>query len=758
MNFTIHTADTVGNAKNCLYPHETAVTDADSLANALAHDHTCSRFKGSYRSVGNFIESDVIVMDFDNDQSDDPKDWITPDKICDLMPDVSLAIAPSRNNMVAKNGKTARPKGHVYFPISIMADADEYAAIKRGIQKKYPFFDNNALDAARFIFGASMTAGDITWQDGWLTIDDEVEAVYEADDSDEPSSGIIREGNRNKTLSRFAGRILKRYGESDKAKREFLDEAAKCDPPLPNGELRTIWQSALRFFRRVVSAQDGYVSPDDYNNDFSKAGSLKPDDYSDIGEARVLTAEYGDALRYSEATDFLCFDGDRWCEDKQMAVGAAEEFLDYQLADAQDYLYKTRDELMDSGVSDEAIRAGGKTLEKAVQDSQREAFFNYLDAVTYLSFVKKRRDYKNIVAAMNAAKPMLALNIDDLDQDGFLLNTPYATYDLRKGLNGVRPHDPFDLITKMAAASPGDKGRDIWENALQLFFSGDRELIEYVQMNIGLAAIGQVFMEQMLIAYGEGANGKSTFFNSISNVLGDYSGKLSAETLTMGCKHNVKPEMAELKGKRLIIASEMDEGMRLNTAVVKQLCSTDEIFAEKKYKAPFKFTPSHTLVLYTNHLPRIGANDDGIWRRIVVIPFNAKITGTSDIKNYSNYLVENAGEAILTWIIEGAEKAIAADFRITPPGCVQDAINAYREVNDWFGHFLEECCDVDPAASERSGDLYTQYRSYALQNGEYVRSTTDFYSAVEKGGFFRHKTNRGYMIEGLKLKDGQDFL
>ena len=89
--------------------------------------------------------------------------------------------------------------------------------------------------------------------------------------------------------------------------------------------------------------------------------------------------------------------------------------------------------------------------------------------------------------------------------------------------------------------------------------------------------------------------------------------------------------MAELKGKRMIIAAELQEGMRLNTSVVKQLCSTAPIFAEKKFKAPFNFEPSHTLVLYTNHLPKVGASDDGTWRRLIVIPFHAKIQGSKDI-------------------------------------------------------------------------------------------------------------------------------
>ena len=198
-----------------------------------------------------------------------------------------------------------------------------------------------------------------------------------------------------------------------------------------------------------------------------------------------------------------------------------------------------------------------------------------------------------------------------------------------------------------------------------------------------------------MITYGEGSNGKSTFWNAISRVLGSYSGTMSADALTVGCKRNVKPEMAELKGKRLVIAAELEEGMRLNTAVIKQLCSTDEIQAEKKYKDPFRYTPTHTLVLYTNHLPRVGANDDGTWRRLIVIPFLAKLEGKSDIKNFADYLVEHAGGAILSWVMEGAKQVIDRQFQLEVPSCVKRAIHAYRESNDWMSAFLEDCCEVD---------------------------------------------------------------
>ena len=179
----------------------------------------------------------------------------------------------------------------------------------------------------------------------------------------------------------------------------------------------------------------------------------------------------------------------------------------------------------------------------------------------------------------------------------------------------------------------------------------------------------------------------------------------------------------------------------------------DEIAAEKKYMDPFKFRPTHTLVLYTNHLPRVGAMDTGIWRRLIVIPFDAKITGRSDIKNYSKYLLEHAGPAIVRWIIEGAEKVIAADYQLKLPLCVHAAIEQYRSENDWMAHFLDACCVVEDGREEKSGELYSAYRAFCSRSGEYTRSTTEFYNTLSQRGFQRTKTRNGIIVRGIELCD-----
>ena len=744
MNMTFYRSNGRGNAKNCIYPKKCVVDNEDDCLEVMAFDHVCGKFADFRRSGENFLSSDVEVMDCDNDHSDDPADWIYPSDLERLIgKDVAFFAVPSRNNGKSKDGKAARPRFHVYFPHDPITDSETCAALKRAIQQKFPFFDSHALDAARFIFGNPTE--EILWHEGEITIDCIVK----------PQEKSIPQGQRNSTMSHFAGRVVKRYGATEKAHQIFMEEADKCDPPLPDEELASIWQSACRFAEKVQS-QEGYVSPEDYNGEFCRE-SLKPADYSDIGQAKVLAKEYGVELRYTAATDYIRFCGEYWIESKQQAVGAAEEFLDLQLADAKDDVRRAKQALLDVGVAEDDIMSGGKALEKKISGDQTEAYLSYLSALAYQAFVMKRRDMKYVVSALQAAKPMLEISVSDLDRDGFLLNTPDGTYYLPDGLEGRRDHSPEDYITKITAAGPGDQGKELWLDTLDKIFCKDKSLIDYVQQIVGMAAVGRVYMEAMIIAYGEGSNGKSTFWNTIARVLGTYSGNMSADALTVGCKRNVKPELAEVKGKRLIIAAELEEGMRLNTSVIKQLCSTDEIFAEKKYKDPFSFTPSHTLVLYTNHLPKVGAMDSGIWRRLIVIPFNAKITGGNDQKNYADYLVENAAPFVMAWIIEGAEKAIGQNFHIPAPACVKEAINKYKSDNDWLAHFLNDCCERGDGYEVGSGKFYSEYRAYCARVGDFTRSTTEFYNAVEQAGFKRVKKKHSMWILGLRLLE-RDFV
>lgn len=751
MRFTLYRSNCLEVPENCTYPHKVEVTGKDSLIEAVKHDYVCAEYQGNYRSNDNFIGSDCLPVDCDNDHSDDPEEWVYPSDVATAFPSVAFAVHYSRNHMKTKGGKAARPKFHVFFAIDRVTEPGQYSEMKKLVNTIFPYFDTKALDAARFFFGTKEPEVEIF--DGPMTLttflaDDDFDANM---DSGSYGDIVIPEGSRNATLSHYAGRILKRFGNTDEAHKHFAEVAACCQPPLEQSELDSIWRSAQRFYGKVA-AQEGYIPPEQYNQDLQ----LKPSDYSDVGQATVLSREYEGKLRYSPSTDFLVYNCRFWEESKPKAQAVAQELTTRQLEEAETEIKKATDEMMKNGAWELLASMGPKKAAMAFSSEQARSFQKYENATTYRNYAIKRRDSKYITAALKEAHPMVEIDQRQLDADEFLLNTPSATYDLRIGLPSAHEHTPADFITKQTTVDPSDEGMDIWQDALETFFCGDNELIDYVQEIAGLSAIGKVCVEGLIIAYGEGRNGKSTFWNTLSRVLGTYSGNMSADTLTVGCKRNVKPELAEAKGKRIIIAAELEEGMRLNTSNVKQLCSTDEIYAEKKYKDPFSFVPSHTLVLYTNHLPKVGAIDAGTWRRLIVIPFNAKIEGSSDIKNYADYLFNKAGGAILKWIMTGAKHVIEKDYHIVKPAVVEAAIQKYKDNNDWLSQFLDECCETDSSYSAKSGDVYNAYRSYCMQVGDYIRSTTDFYTALECAGFERKRSKSARLLFGLQLKS--DFL
>lgn len=751
MRFTLYRSNCLEVPENCTYPHKVEVTGKDSLIDAVKHDYVCAEYQGNYRSNDNFIGSDCLPVDCDNDHSDDPEEWVYPSDVATAFPSVAFAVHYSRNHMKAKGGKAARPKFHAFFAIDRVTEPGQYSEMKKLVNTIFPYFDTKALDAARFFFGTKEPEVEIF--DGPMTLttflaDDDFDANM---DSGSYGDIVIPEGSRNATLSHYAGRILKRFGNTDEAHKHFAEVAACCQPPLEQSELDSIWRSAQRFYGKVA-AQEGYIPPEQYNQDLQ----LKPSDYSDVGQATVLAREYEGKLRYSPSTDFLVYNSRFWEESKPKAQAVVQELTTRQLEEAETEIKKATDEMMKNGAWELLASMGPKKAAMAFSSEQARSFQKYENATTYRNYAIKRRDSKYITAALKEAHPMVEIDQRQLDTDEFLLNTPSATYDLRIGLPSAHEHTPADFITKQTTVDPSDEGMDIWQDALETFFCGDNELIDYVQEIAGLSAIGKVCVEGLIIAYGEGRNGKSTFWNTLSRVLGTYSGNMSADTLTVGCKRNVKPELAEAKGKRIIIAAELEEGMRLNTSNVKQLCSTDEIYAEKKYKDPFSFVPSHTLVLYTNHLPKVGAIDAGTWRRLIVIPFNAKIEGSSDIKNYANYLFNKAGGAILKWIMTGAKRVIEKDYHIVKPAVVEAAIQKYKDNNDWLSQFLDECCEVGSGLIAKSGEVYNAYRSYCMQVGDYIRSTTDFYTALECAGFERKRNKSARLILGLQLKS--DFL
>lgn len=389
IKFTLYTADCTGNSGNCLYPNKMVVTDKDSFLATIKSDHVTAKYKGNYRSKDNFESSDCIPLDCDNDHSDNPNDWVTPLDVALAFPGVSFAASYSRNHMKVKGDKSERPRFHVFFVIPVITDADEYSELKKKIASVFPYFDTNALDSARFLYGTDDT--DVEIYDGDKSIIDFLEeedfATFDARLEQVP------EGQRNSTMSHIAGKIIKKYGNTENAYNLFLKKAELCNPPLPESELNVIWNNALKFGNKV-SNQEGYIPPEQYNSDCK----LKPEDFSDVGQATILAREYKDILLYSPSTDYMVYNGSYWEESKPKSQGVSQDLTERQLAEAETEIKKAMGELVKNGGMEILVSVGPKKAVQMFNKQQTHAYEMYEDAVQYRKYAVKRRDSKNINA------------------------------------------------------------------------------------------------------------------------------------------------------------------------------------------------------------------------------------------------------------------------------------------------------------------------------------------------------------------------
>ena len=257
----VYTADCVGNAANCRYPNEVKITDEVSAKQAFATDMVCARYKNHYRSTANFEVANARPGDCDNDHSEIAAEWITPEDIADIFADVPYVLHYSRHHMRIKGEKSARPRFHVVFLIDPERDTERYAALKQRLLAAFPFFDANAMDVARFLFGTEDPQ--VIYHPGTTPLNEFLDDL----ENEQAFAGMghtIPEGNRNSTLSRIGAKIIKRYGDTAKSKELFLQAAEQCIPPLEDRELENIWVGKQRLYVKMRK-QPGYIPPDAYN-------------------------------------------------------------------------------------------------------------------------------------------------------------------------------------------------------------------------------------------------------------------------------------------------------------------------------------------------------------------------------------------------------------------------------------------------------------------------------------------------------------
>ena len=357
---------------------------------------------------------------------------------------------------------------------------------------------------------------------------------------------------------------------------------------------------------------------------------------------------------------------------------------------------------------------------------------------------------KTVAAVYSLARAdrRLAATVEQWDADDWLLNTPSGTVDLHTGKR--RAHRTNDYITKLTAVDPLP-GCPMFLRFLAEVTADNRELQAFLQRLLGYSLTGSIREHILAFFYGLGANGKSVLLNTVSGILSDYHTTAPIETFTASGSDRHPTELAGLRGARLVTATETEEGRRWAEARIKALTGGDKMSARFMRQDFFEFTPKFKLVIAGNHKPGLRSVDEAIRRRFLLVPFTVTIAPEKrDLVLGEKLKAEWPG--ILQWMVDGC---IAWQERgLAPPKTVTDATAAYLEAEDAVAAWIDDECDRDPNAWERSANLFASWKEWAERSGEYVGSTKQFRERLEARGIC-HKPQPGTKragYQGLKLK------
>ena len=322
---------------------------------------------------------------------------------------------------------------------------------------------------------------------------------------------------------------------------------------------------------------------------------------------------------------------------------------------------------------------------------------------------------KRISAAVAMAKSDVRVRVSaqDLDRNPYDLNLLNGTLDIKT--RTLRPHSPHDLQLKLAKVEFDAQATcPRWLTFLDQIFLGDSSLIEYVQRAVGYSATGLVHEEKLFFGYGLGANGKSTFFNTLQSLMGDYAVIAAPGILNARANDPHPTDIADLKGARFAVINELKRGAPFDEERLKRLASRDKLKARLMHQNFFEFTPTHKLWVFGNHMPTLRGNDTGTWRRIMMIPFEANIPENQwDLSLPQKLAVELPG--IFNWVLDGADKYLAGGLGQCDAVTVRT--KAYRQEQDPLHEFLGRMCEYHPSYTSTMTTIYNSYLAWSeVQN------------------------------------------
>lgn len=441
---------------------------------------------------------------------------------------------------------------------------------------------------------------------------------------------------------------------------------------------------------------------------------------TELGNAERIAYKHGKDIRYCNEVGWLIWDGKKWAVDETRKI---ETIVSGTLR----------------GLYDEAFKESDEDRQKAM--------------LKWAKICEKRSTRVNSIQDLRPLVPVLK---KDLDKHKMLFNCQNGVIDLETGK--LLPHKRELLLTQISNTSyDKDAQCPNWESFLKDVILNDKgetdyEVIDYVQKALGYSLTGSMKEQAMFFLYGTGKNGKSTFIDTVQEVFGDYGKQSNTDTFVKKKNDSgINNDIARLDGARFVSAVESEEGQQLSEALVKQITGGDKIAARFMRQDFFEFAPEFKVFFTTNHKPIVRNNDDGIWRRIHLIPFTASIPKEKQDKDLPEKLRKEL-PGILRWMVEGALKWQAEGLE--KPSSVERATQSYREDMDILGPFIDELCIVNPLAKVEAKKLFREYKQWSFGNDEIDIQNRKFYRMIESRGFkkFNGAKNKVY-FSGLGLKE-----
>jgi putative DNA primase/helicase len=442
--------------------------------------------------------------------------------------------------------------------------------------------------------------------------------------------------------------------------------------------------------------------------------------YDDTGNAGRFADAYGEVIRYSYIRkNWYFFDGKIWTIDQQGMIKKIADKVIEKMKDEPVYVPPEADE-----------------------EEMQKAFNKH---------VKNSRSSRGKSNMIKESEHLLPVQPNEFDSDHDLFNVQNGYLNLKTGK--LLEHDKQKFFTKIASVEYTDKiDCPLWMEFLNQIFDSDRALINYIQRAIGYSLSGSTEEQMMFILYGNGRNGKSVFLDIITEMFGSYATNIQPQTIMVKQQSSgANSDIARLDGARLVTTTEPNEGVRLDEGLVKQLTGGDKVTARFLYENEFDFIPQFKLWMATNHKPIIRGTDDGIWRRLSIIPFTVQIP-ENKVDKRLKYKLRRELTAILNWAVEGY--LLWRSTGLQEPQVIKDHRKEYRTEMDTVEAFIEDCCIRGKTVKVKAKTLYQTYREWARDNGQYLMSSTKF--GREMSNKFDKLRSNGIYYTGLALNDEYD--